>query len=62
MEQRLLEVTGELLFALEVESQGSVTVAGSTLTVVVDGLRHHRAQLENLPCGQREGGLEAEPH
>lgn len=32
------------------------------LTVVVDGLRHHRAQLEDVPCGQGEGGLEAEPH
>lgn len=32
------------------------------LTVVVDGLRHHRAQLEDLPRGQSEGGLEAEPH
>lgn len=57
-----LEVTGELLCLLEVESHGSVTVAGTALTIVVDGLRYHGAQLENLPCGQREGGLEAEPH
>lgn len=36
--------------------------ASPTLTVVVNGLRHHGRQLHALACGLREGGLEAEPH
>lgn len=33
----------------------------SRLTVVVDGLRHHRLQRKQLPRGQSNGGLEAQP-
>lgn len=32
------------------------------LTVVKDGLRHHRVQWEQLPCRQSDGGLEAKPN